>query len=508
MKYFKLISTAFLIYISLFSLIYASYLYGDRQDIIGNFFSIVNKINNKTRSYVDIEKLFYVNLRSVFPINADFVIDFSNKDKIYNDSIITNVLNKGELFLDKDKNWRKTDIILNDRKISAKYKFHGSSLYPYSRDHYSLSIKTNDKINNLNKFKLVTGIEMSYVNIFLNSLAREYKLISEDPGKIVIVTVNGEKRDYFMYENFDEAYIKQEFGLQNSLIIRNNTFSDLSRSWHESEFDSVPLNIDLETISKERFEIWKNFQNLKFQKINIDKDYMGNFFSLLYLFGNPHQILGNNDKWIINGKNLIPVYRNEGTIRNLDIESQNFNNSVFENNNYASDTYIKYKLLLTDKEILNKRNINLHKLLLNKERIIRKFDSIYFLNRKKHRNYNADFFRLKIEHQKIKKIIESNFSSIKNYLNYGHIMVSKQDSLLTIYSTRNNDIELILDDKKHSIKTKEIEYVNNKLFSKTSINILKIDQDKFRKGNFYFVDRVTKDTLDMYNEKVDLIEIF
>ena len=36
-----------------------------------------------------------------------------------------------------------------------------------------VSIKTNDKIKNLNRFKLVTGIEMSYVNIFLNSLARE-----------------------------------------------------------------------------------------------------------------------------------------------------------------------------------------------------------------------------------------------------------------------------------------------------------------------------------------------
>ena len=43
-----------------------------------------------------------------------------------------------------------------------------------------------------------------------------------------------------MYENFDEEYIKKTFGLSNSLIVRNNTFSDLSRSWHESEFDSVP----------------------------------------------------------------------------------------------------------------------------------------------------------------------------------------------------------------------------------------------------------------------------
>ena len=105
-----------------------------------------------------------------------------------------------------------------------------------------------------------------------------------------------------------------------------------------------------------------------------------NFF-LLYLFGNPHQILGNNDKWIINEKNLIPVYRNEGTIRSLDIESQNFNNSMFSNNNYQSDTYIKYKTLLTDKEILNKRNLNLFKLLLNKEKITRKLDSIFLSNK-------------------------------------------------------------------------------------------------------------------------------
>ena len=507
MKYFKLIIATTLIYIFLYLITYSAYLYGDRQDIIGNIFSLVNKINNKTRNYIDLEKLFFLNPRFIFPKNADFIIDLSTRDRIYNDSIITSVLNQGELFLDKDKKWRKTDIILQDRKIPVKYKFHGSSLYPYSRKHVSLSIKTNYKIKNLNRFKLVTGIEMSYVNIFLNSLARENDLISEDPGEIVIVSINGEKRDYFMYENFDEEYIKKTFGLSNPLIIRNNTFSDMSRSWHESEFDSVPINIDLESISKEKFETWENFQHLKFKKIDFDEDYLGNFFSLLYLFGNPHQILGNNDKWILNEKKLIPVYRNEGTIRSLDIESQNFNNSMFSNNNYQSDTYIKYRKLLTDKEILNKRNLNLYKLLLNKEKILRKFDSIFFLNKEKHRKYNMDYFRLKIEHRKIKKIMEANFRSINKYLNYGHIMVSKKDSLLTIYSTRNNDLKLIFEDKQLDLKSKDIKIVDNILVPKLRINKIKIDPKKFRRRNFYFIDKVTRDTLKINNEKVDLIEI-
>ncbi len=507
MKYFKFVLVSALTYILLYSITYFGYLYSDRQDFIGNVFSTVNKINSKVRIYIDIDKLFYINPRFIFPIKSDFLIDFSIKDRIYNDSVVKSVLNQGELFLDKDKKWRKTDIIINNRKIAAKYKFHGSSLYPYSRKHFSFSIKTNYKIRNINRFKLVNGIEMSYVNIFLNSLARENDLISEDPGEIVIVSVNGEKRDYFMYENFDEEYVNKNFELSNSLVVRNNTFIDKSRSWHESELDSVPINIDLEYISRDRFEIWKNLQHLKFEKIDFDKGYLGNFFSLLYLFGNPHQILGNNDKWIINNNRLIPVYRNEGAIRALDTESQNFNNSMFSNNNYESDTYIKYKKLLTDKVILQKRNLSLFKLLQNKEKILRKFDSIFLSNKEKHRMYNVDYFRLKIEYRKFKKIIEGNFNVIDKYLNYGHVMVSKKDSLLTIYSTRNNDLELIFEDKQLDIKSKEIQIIDNKLEPKLIINKVKIDPKRIRRGNFYFIDKVTRDTLKLNNEKFDLIEI-
>ena len=45
-----------------------------------------------------------------------------------------------------------------------------------------------------------------------------------------------------------------------------------------------------------------------------DPKYMGSYFALFQLFGHPHQITGNNDKWLISENLIYPIYRNEGNI--------------------------------------------------------------------------------------------------------------------------------------------------------------------------------------------------
>jgi hypothetical protein len=497
------------IYLFTYAFIFFGYYFSDNEDLLGDLASISNKVSLRLRQVIDVEKLYYLNPKIINPLKPDFAIDFSKNDSKYNDSIIKSVLSCEKLLLDKDKSWRKANIFVKNRKIGIKYKFHGSSLYPYSRDHKSYSIKSEEQILGARKFKLITGIEMSYLNVFLNLISRKYELLSEDIGRIAVVNLDGEKKDFFMYKNFDEKYIKNQYKLSNPTIIRNNTFVDNSRSWHESEFDENPFNIDLDVISNKKFNQWKNLLNHKFDSLQLDKDYLGRFFALLYLFGSPHQILGNNDKWVISDKKIMPVFRNEGSIRNLGLESQNFNNTLFENNNYESLTYIKYKKLLLDKEVLNKRNYYLNVLLQDKEKILKTYDSVYYANKSKHKRHNIDYLKININHQKLKNNLHSNFSLIEKYLSYGHVIVAKEKNTLNIFSSRNNDFYFKYNSTILQLPSKKITMnKDTKIISEIIQNKIKLESGQtIGRLGYVVIDKITNDTINSLNEKSDYIEI-
>ena len=63
---------------------------------------------------------------------------------------------------------------------------------------------------------------------------------------------------------------------------------------------------------------------------------------------------------------------------------------------------------------------------------------------------------------------------------------------MTIYSYLNNDLKLIIKDKHIDLKSKEIELIEDQLVPKIIINKVIIDQTKFRRGDFYFIDNVTE----------------
>ena len=508
MKYLKYLIIP-CIYFLVYGFIFFGYYYNEKKDLLGGIATLSNKVALRLRQIIDFEKLYYFNPETINPLKSDFVIDFSINDSNYNDSITRNVLSHEKLLMDKDKSWRKANVFLQNRTMGIKYKFHGTSLYPYSRGHKSFSIKSDEKILGASKFKLITGIEMSYLNVFLNLVSRKYQLISEDIGKIVVISVDGEKKDYFMYNNFDEKFIVDEYKLSNPTIIRNNTFGDKSRSWHESEFDDNPFNIDLDVISSNEFKQWKHLLSHRFDYTKLDKDYLGRFFALLYLFGSPHQILGNNDKWVISDSKIIPVFRNEGSIRSLGLESQNFNNSFFENNNYESKTYIKYKKLLLDKEILNKRNYYLNQLLQDKHQILKIYDSVYSANKSIHKRFNTDYLRIKINHQKLKNNLNSNFNLIENYLSYGHVIVAKEKDTLNIFSSRNNDFYFKYDSLSFQLSSKKmIMNENTKIDSEIIQNKIIVESGKkIGRSGYVIIDKITKDTINSLNEKSDYVEI-
>ena len=145
--------------------------------------------------------------------------------------------------------------------MNSKFKFHGSSTTPYKLGYESFTIKSKYPINGYKKFKLITGNEMGYFNIFLNHISKKFSLISEDTGDIIATNSLGEIRDFYQYAVFDEEYLKSNYGIINSTILRRNTFFEAVNplEWHSSDLDKVSYNLDMDMINKNDYIFWENF---------------------------------------------------------------------------------------------------------------------------------------------------------------------------------------------------------------------------------------------------------
>ncbi|MAC41818.1 MAG: hypothetical protein CMJ05_08525 [Pelagibacterales bacterium] len=472
--------------------------------VVSNYYSKLNGI------YID--KYLYFNPQFWAPKRSDLILKFSNNDIAYNDSIIELIkLSKINWVTDEFKQWRNASALYNNKNIDIKYKFHGSSLDQYVNGIQSYSIKSSDKIFNKREFKLITSIDFTYKNIFLTHMAKHFDLIHEEVGEIVVIKDHKKTKDYYLYENFDNSYVKRTYKLSNPNVIRNLTFNaGFVKEAHSSQLDNVSFNIDSDRLSKDVYEKWDNLQKFNFDKIMIDKDYMGRFFSLVYLFGHPHHITGNNDKWVISDEGLFPVYRNEDTFAKLSVDQryypEGFNDILF-NNYYFSSTHEKYKKLLEDDEIINIRNNYFNKIVEMREKIISDYDSIFKANIPIHKRFNDYYFLMKNSHNKYKRIINHNIDIIEDYINAGVIISMIKDDHLYLRSSLNNKINIKIDGKEIPYLSKDV-YLSPLGNLKDSINEMKIFiGEKTDLTDIKFIDLVTNDTLDYESKKTHFIYI-
>ena len=379
-------------------------------------------------------------------LKANFFLNFSKADLKYKDSII-DLVKSGEItvFEDRLKEWRRFNIVDNGNNIKAKFKFHGSSTYPYLNGFESFTVKSNIAVNGRKKFKLITGLEMDFNNIFFNHIAKQLELIAEDTGEIVVTNSLGEYRDFFQYEVFDEEYLFNEYGLKDITIIRRLTFDNGKSNLHTSLLDDTPYNLDLKNISKERVILWEKFLNDP-ENNRYDSNYIGRFFALLQLFNNPHQIIGNNDKWVLSSDNrFYPVYREELNLIPLneeDIES----NLIFEKKYYSKSLDV-YKKLLLDEDVLRARNLTFKKIIDLENQILKEYDSIYSSYESIYEKFGQNFLKTNLNKNRILSNLRNNIRSIKNYLNVGYTVLSYQDNKLRISSSRKNMLKIKLGEK-------------------------------------------------------------
>jgi hypothetical protein len=389
--------------------------------------------------------LYNFNTNLFFNEKTTFLLNFSNNDLRHKDSIYK-LINSGKVFIIEDrlKNWRNFSIVQNGKEINAKFKLHGSSPTPYLNGYESFTIKSDSPINGYKKFKLITGFEFNYFNIFLNFLGGKFDLIVEDTGDIVTANSKGKILDFFQYQIFDESYIESKYNLINPIIVRRRTFNNNLSNWHSSLLDDVSYNIDLKSISKKEFSNWKRFISnpLSFQ---YDPEYIGSFLALVQFLGNPHQITGNNDKWVMSENILYPVYRNEGSfqiISVLDLQE----NLVFEKNYYSS-SFETYKKLLSDSIVLNYRNKYFKKIVDSSDQIINDLDSVYTKHIGVHENFNEHYLKIKLGHHNIRNTLRNNLSTIDKFLNSGFTIMSYDGENLKIKSSRKNKLRITIQDK-------------------------------------------------------------
>jgi len=437
-------------------------------------------------------KIFYFNPEYTNKKKTDFIVLFSENDQRINDSLINVAINKTE-FSDNQKIYRQANVIFNNQKFNVKYKFHGTSITSYlNHKRLSYSIKSQNKIFGKKDFKLITSYEMDYKNIFLNYLSNELGLISEDSGRIVSINLGNKINDYFMYEDFDRSYIKEKYGFINPLVVRNLTFYNEVNS-HFSEIDKYSYDLDLIEMSYDYFLRWDKLKSLSYYNYS-DKEKLiyGKFLAFIYFFGNPHQITGNNDKWIITENNILPVYRNEGIIQEYNYGlNSNFDNQVFEEYFY-SNTHNIYKQLVLDNEIRHERDKTLFELYKNENKIIEVFDSIYNANIDKHKRYNTNYFKIKNNHINYKNIISKNLNNISRHLKTGKIISLLIEDTLKISMESYMKMHINVNDKIYDYNPIKLELKNKKIISKREEFKIFINKEIKK---LEIVNRITNDTL-------------
>ena len=400
-----------------------------------------NKLESISLNFLDfgVGELYYYNSNWLNPEKLDFSLSFSNKDLMYLDSVKT-IINTEDLIIipEKLKEWRNFEIFFNNELIKGKFKLHGASTAPYKLGYSSLTVKSKKEINGFTDLKLITGNEMDYKNIFLNYFAKKHDLISEDTGEIILTNMNGRTEVFFMYQVFDEKYLKTKFDMKDPKIFRRKTFIDHPSQWHSSSIDDVPINLDQKMIKQLDLDYWAKFIKDKSSKF-YDEMYMGRFMALIQLFGHPHQITGNNDKWILNETKFYPVYRNEGIIEKITYDELD-ESSVFDKY-YESSTHKIYENSLLNWDVYFSRNQTFKKIIDNKNEIISGFDSIYNSNKEK-LMFNPRFLATKLKHKTYIDRLKHNIGIIESYLNMGFVILAYDGKNLRVVSSRKNPIKI------------------------------------------------------------------
>lgn len=443
------------------------------------------------------------------------IVDFSDNDIKYNDSLMSIITKRAEDIPDDLKEWKKTHIIYKKKRYKVKYKFHGSSNFSYKKGRISLKVKSKKYINDAKYFSLITGFgEASFVNIFIALQEHKLDLIAPDPGTIILANVNGKVEDFWFTEDLSDKYLEDNYGFEDYNIFEVSDNYASNGVGHKSELDGFYYYLDAENLETEadKYDRYRKFKQTidllepedKFP--NTDYKYMGRFLANLYFYYGVHHVQGDNNKFLFDFANDIvyPVARNEG-VYNKVTDILNFDQGIFDDEKYKSLTTDFYKKAVCNDSIKFYRDIELFKLVQNRDQTLKELDSLYTTYYDYHKHYNLTYMLVKSRYKKMKDVIIHNSDAISKYLNNGEIIIA-YDKETNVFKTatdyrvplkfidvRNsesfifNGLELAMQNGDIESSITEKEYTFKNVIDKSQLRIVNmITQDTISNSNIIF----------------------
>ena len=353
------------------------------------------------------------------------------------------------------KNWVEAFIKINEGHMPVKLKFHGSDYPHYENGKYSYTIKAGFKENAFRRFKLIKAEQASPHMATINQLAREMGLISAH-GKMCVLRINGEEKGhYYKVDDIKSQFLKDEYGIERFALISNT--SDWTRKEgrvHFSEYDFFTGHVEnrndsLFPLALGRYKVLGNYvksSDVIGLKPLIDADYMAKYLALAAVFNDVHFMCGDNLKYIYNfdTRKFYPIYRAETGGRELigdfDKSPIHFDQFLFHSlgEDYAeAKTNDFFKLLLTDPEIRQLRNVYLNEFLENRDSLYEKMEASHKMGIPFYAHAGGSQKEFQSEFKSQRKIVDTILSVATDYLNYTHVYGTIDES--------NNSIELAVD---------------------------------------------------------------
>jgi hypothetical protein len=490
-----------LVYILTGVSVYYSQKYYRDASMRGKVVTFIIDYTTGIEPYINLSKYYVLNISAEAP-ELKFIL--SSNDITYNDSVIKSAINSGQF--DKTlKKWRSAKILYNNQIYKIKYKFHGTHAYSYSFGYVQLKIKSKKPIQGRDEFVIRNSSEANYVNIFLNTMGQQYGLYSEDPGEIISGQFYKTVDSYHVYESLKSNYFTKIYGSKIDYIFtrkgdwHTSGHTDLVDQYYYA-FDEPLVDPDFKVV--EGLEKFKQVKENNYEYSNSQKHYLGKFLSLLYLFGHPHQISGDNDKWILSANEILPLYRNEGHIEYFSPSRMDYDQNLFSIYRPNSQTYNVYMNLMIDNDIRHQRNVSFYNLINNSNNVIALFDSLYKKYSSVRKDYSRKYLYAKINHKKYRDNLVSSIDKFKQYININEVHMLFQNDTLKIVSDSYVEMDLYLDDEKYRIQPRIFKLVDTEIVPNIIETVIRINSEI---SDITLINTISGDTISDSNINVSYV---
>ena len=435
---------------------------------------------------------------SHYSINLNLSLkDIESLKYTFDQSKIANFIN------DIDKEWRKMEIQFpNKMNFNAQIKVHGTSDKPHYRSNvlkdesilnggYGLKIKLNKKedyFNQVRRFNLLSSFDdWSSISNSLNEYIAGKGLITTF-GKPFLVYINGiEAGIYMVVEDINKELLERKYKITNWAEFKTNDDWDKSMGRghlslsHFTAFDKEQTGTTIEAIENGQRKLSFLIDAVLNKQTNKVKSYINlrdfEWISAFnFILGTTHPYAGDNARFIydFSSGRFTLAYRIEGNPDPNNPVPGKIEDSIYEK--FGRDKILE--ILEKDEKFIDNRNKKLQIIINDWPKLFNKIKNEIELHNQIFSSSSKVWLQLKDKNEKGLNKLEHNIKTIKNYLSYAKLYVSK------VSENKNQFIEVFLDSFVDHELTGYTDCTNKKIKFKTGYLIKRSNlKDNIHKAN-------------------------